>query len=107
MQASARSPAVLMFILTGVDVGALVGAAAYVGEAKTTATQKIRTNRIAHLFLRTSVRARYIARSIRAFARRAGTAWHDVAPNLTEGKAQLREYGMPLRGSVARPTSRR
>jgi len=51
VQAPARSPAVLIFILTGVDVGALVGAAAYVGEAKSTATRTMKTNRIMHLFL--------------------------------------------------------
>jgi hypothetical protein len=51
VQASARSPAVLIFILTGVDVGGLVGAAAYVSDAKTTVKKKIRTNRIVHLFL--------------------------------------------------------
>jgi hypothetical protein len=51
VHAPARSPAVRIFILADVDVGALVGAAAWVGEAKTTATLKILTNRIVHLFL--------------------------------------------------------
>ncbi|MBV8070307.1 MAG: hypothetical protein JO270_10415 [Acidobacteriaceae bacterium] len=49
VQASARSLADLISTLTGVAPGALVGAAARVGEAQVTAKQTIRMNHIVHL----------------------------------------------------------
>jgi hypothetical protein len=49
VQASARSPAVLMLMLTGVALGALAGTAASVGKAHTIAKQKIGMNRIVPL----------------------------------------------------------
>jgi hypothetical protein len=49
VQASARSPAVLMLMLTGVALGASAGAAASVGKAHTIAKQQIGMNRIVPL----------------------------------------------------------
>jgi hypothetical protein len=49
VQASASSPAVLIFKLTGGPFGDLVGAAACIGEAQTRVKPKTRMNRMEHV----------------------------------------------------------
>jgi hypothetical protein len=49
VQASARSPVVLIFKFTGAPLGVLMGTAGCLGKAKNAAKQKTSMNRIVHL----------------------------------------------------------